>query len=325
MSPLVLALLAAVSIGALAFALVPGLVGDSRAEKRKEALKRDNGDLRQAQANLKQRDTRRRTVQQALKTQNEALEKKRKKAGLQQRIYQAGMKIRARSFVRNAVILGLVICVIAWFIEIPLYFVPVFGLAGGYLGPMWFLKRQTRRYQAQFLDELPTAVETIVRGVKSGLPLNDSIKVVAKETREPVKTEFARILDQQSVGKPMSEAIEILYDRVPLPEVNFFVVVIAVQQQAGGNLSEALSNLANVLRARKKMHAKVKAMSSEAKASAMIIGALPFVVAGLVSLVSPGYMAPLISTTLGYLWLGVAAVMMALGIFVMNRMIQFDV
>src|SRR5690606_21724444 len=121
--------------------------------------------------------------------------------------------------------------------------------------------------------------EAIVRGVKSGLPLNDSMKIVARDVKEPVKTEFARVLDQQSVGKSMTEAIQILLDRVPVPEVNFFVVVITVQQQAGGNLSEALTNLSRVLRNRKKMQAKVKAMSSEAKASAMIIGALPFVVA----------------------------------------------
>ncbi len=122
----------------------------------------------------------------------------------------------------------------------------------------------------------------------------------------------------------MTDAVQVLLDRVPLPEVNFFVVVITVQQQAGGNLSEALGNLARVLRNRKKMKQKVKAMSSEAKASAGIIGSLPFLMAGLVSIVTPSYLLPLVSSPIGYFWLGVATLMMATGIFVMNRMIQFD-
>jgi tight adherence protein B len=111
---------------------------------------------------------------------------------------------------------------------------------------------------------------------------------------------------------------------MPLPEVNFFVVVITVQAQAGGNLSEALGNLSRVLRNRKKMKQKIKAMSSEAKASAGIIGSLPFVVGTLVSLTTPTYMVPMFTTTLGFIWLGIAAVMMSFGVFVMNRMIQFD-
>jgi tight adherence protein B len=118
--------------------------------------------------------------------------------------------------------------------------------------------------------------------------------------------------------------VQILFDRVPLPEVNFFVVVITVQQQAGGNLSEALGNLARVLRNRKKMKQKVKAMSSEAKASAGIVGSLPFFVAALVTMTTPGYLLPLVETPIGMIWLGIAVLLMATGIFIMNRMIQFD-
>jgi tight adherence protein B len=122
----------------------------------------------------------------------------------------------------------------------------------------------------------------------------------------------------------MTEALQVLFDRLPLPEVNFFVVVITVQQQAGGNLSEALGNLARVLRNRKKMKQKVKAMSSEAKASAGIIGSLPFIVAILVTLTTPNYLVPLFTTPIGMIWLGIAAFMLSIGVFVMNRMIQFD-
>ena len=188
-----------------------------------------------------------------------------------------------------------------------------------------YVSHKRKRYQDRYLDELPNAIEAIVRGVKTGLPLNDSMRVVAKDTKEPVKSEFARVLDQQSFGFSMTEAVQVLLERVPLPEVNFFVVVISVQQQAGGNLSEALGNLARVLRNRKKMKAKVKAMSSEAKASAGIIGSLPIVVAVLVSLVSPSYLVPLFATPVGNVCLGVGVVMMAAGVFVMNRMVQFEV
>lgn len=102
------------------------------------------------------------------------------------------------------------------------------------------MSRRRKKHEAAYLDELPNAVEAIVRGVKSGLPLNDSMRLVAKEAKEPIKTEFQRVLDQQTMGKSTTEAVQILFDRMPLAEVNFFVVVITVQQQAGGNLSEAL-------------------------------------------------------------------------------------
>ena len=190
------------------------------------------------------------------------------------------MKISKRNFIRNQIIVGIVI-----FVD----HLPASGaaavrrsssrVAGGYLLPKFWLSRARKKYQHKYLEELPNAVEAIVRGVKSGLPLNDSMRLVAKEAKEPIKSEFQRVIDQQAVGKTMPEAVATLYERMPVPEVNFFIVVITVQQQAGGNLSEALGNLSRVLRNRKKMKQKIKAMSSEAKASAGIIGALPFLVA----------------------------------------------
>ena len=234
------------------------------------------------------------------------------------------MKTKASAWLRNQAIVGAVIALLCFFLQVPLLFCPVFGLAAGYLLPKMYLGHRRKKYQNAYLDELPNAVEAIVRGVKSGLPLNDSMRLVAKEAKEPIKSEFARVIDQQSVGKSTTEAVQMLFERMPLPEVNFFVVVITVQQQAGGNLSEALGNLSRVLRNRKKMKQKIKAMSSEAKASAGIIGSLPFIVAILVTLTTPSYMVPLFSTTIGLIWLGIAAVLMGIGGFMMNRMIQFD-
>lgn len=324
MTPLLYALLAVIAVGAAGFALVPAMLGSNRATKRIKALRGDFQANRHADQSQRVRDDRRKSVQLVLKSQTAALEKRRKRVPLQVKIFQAGMRIRDRDFIRNGVILGVVMTVILFLVGVSPYFAPVFGVASGYLLPKFYLSRRRKRYQAKFLDELPNAVEAIVRGVKSGLPLNDSMRVVAKEVKEPVKSEFQRVLDQQSVGKSMTEAVQILFDRVPLAEVNFFVVVITVQQQAGGNLSEALTNLSRVLRNRKKMKAKVQAMSSEAKASAGIVGSLPFLVGGLVTLTTPNYMGPLFFTPIGNIWLGIAVLLMAMGLFVMNRMIQID-
>ncbi len=323
MSFILLAVLGFVAVAAAGFALMPVFAGSSRADKRIKALQGDIATNRREANAARNRDTRRKEIQQTLKTQTELLEKRRKRVPLQDQIFQAGMKIKREAFVRNQVILGVVVFVLL-FLVTEWYYAAIFAAAAGYLLPKMFLNNRRKGYQSKFLDELPNAVEAIVRGVKSGLPLNDSMRVVAKESKEPVKSEFQRVLDQQSMGKSMTEAVQILFDRVPLPEVNFFVVVITVQQQAGGNLSEALTNLSRVLRNRKKMKAKIKAMSSEAKASAGIIGSLPFIVALLVTLTTPTYLMPLFATQIGNLWLGIAAVLMSIGIFIMKKMVEFD-
>jgi tight adherence protein B len=324
MSVLVYVLLAVVALGAGTLAFVPQLMGSNRAGKRMRALQGDiQANRRNADA-ARTREDRRKQIQQSLKQQTDAIGKARKRASLQDQIYQAGMKIKASGWIRNQVIIGAAAAIGCFFLQVPMLFCPVFGLAVGYLLPKLYLGHRRKRHQNAYLDELPNAVEAIVRGVKSGLPLNDSMRLVAKEAKEPIKSEFQRVLDQQALGKSTTEAIQLLFERMPLPEVNFFVVVISVQQQAGGNLSEALGNLSRVLRNRKKMKQKIKAMSSEAKASAGIIGSLPFIVAILVTLTTPSYMVPMFSTETGLIWLGIAAVLMGLGGFMMNRMIQFD-
>lgn len=324
MSPIILALLAMVAVGAAGLALVPSMMGSGRATKRIKALQGDIQANRREANVTRTRETRRKEIQQSLRQQTALLEKRKKRIPLQDQIFQAGMKTKRFDFVRNQVIVGAVIFVVTFVLQVPLLFALVFGVAGGYLLPKMFLGFRRKRFQNAYLDELPNAVEAIVRGVKAGLPLNDSMRVVAKEVKEPVRSEFQRVLDQQAVGKSMAEAVMVLFDRVPLPEVNFFIVVINVQQQAGGNLSEALTNLSRVLRNRKKMKQKVKAMSSEAKASAAIVGSLPFIVAILVTMTTPNYMLPLIETPIGMIWLGIAVLLMGAGVFIMNRMIQFD-
>ena len=326
MNAIIYALLAVLCVGAAGFALMPSILGGGgRVDKRIKAMQGDIQANRRENSAARTRDTRRKDIQQTLKAQTAALERQNKRIPLQARLYQAGMRIKPFTFIRNSVILGVGIFIVCFVTQVELIYCLVFGLAGGYLLPRMYLGRRRKKYQNQFLDELPNAVEAIVRGVKSGLPLNDSMRLVAKEAKEPIKSDFQKVIDQQSVGKSIQEAVAVLYERVPLPEVNFFVVVITVQGQAGGNLSEALGNLARVLRNRKKMKLKVKAMSSEAKASAGIIGSLPIIVAILVSLTTPTYLLPLVETQVGQICLAVAAVMMFMGGFIMNRMIQFDI
>ncbi|MCF6343373.1 MAG: type II secretion system F family protein [Devosiaceae bacterium] len=323
MSSLILALLAFISVGALGAVFVPSIFGNAkRVDKRINAYTGNMQDKAKNKGLLRTKENRRKAIQSVL--DDHAQKNKKKKLSLKEKIFQSGMSISKAAYIRNAIIANVIFFIVLFLIETPIWFAATMSVAMAYVGAMWFLGFKKKKYQAKYLAELPNAVEAIVRGIKAGMPLNDSIKVVAKDVKEPVRSEFARVVEQQAIGKGMADSILVLYDRVPVSEVNFLVVVIAVQEQAGGNLAEALQNLSRVLRDRKKMKAKVKAMASEAKASAGIIGSLPFIVAILVSIASPGYLTPLFATPMGNVWLGIAAGMLSMGGFIMNKMIQFD-
>ncbi|MEO0883712.1 MAG: type II secretion system F family protein [Pseudomonadota bacterium] len=198
------------------------------------------------------------------------------------------------------------------------------GIAG-FLGlPRFVLgflaSTRAKRMTNQFAD----ALDVIVRGVKSGLPLNECLRIIANESPSPLGPEFEILTDQIAMGTNMDRALQGLYQRVPLPEINFFVIVLSIQSKAGGNLSEALGNLSGVIRARRMMREKVKALSSEAKASAVIIGSLPFAVGVLLHLSSPDYIRGLFTTETGHFLILVGACMMTVGITVMRKMINFD-
>jgi len=203
-------------------------------------------------------------------------------------------------------------------LAMPLAFAAGFGL------PRWILSYLKKRRETRFLDRFPDAIDVIVRGIKSGLPLGDSLRVLAAEAPEPILTEFRHIIETQAVGVPLGDACGKLFERMPLPESNFFAIVIAIQQKSGGNLSEALGNLSKVLRDRKKMKGKIKAMSTEAKASAIIIGSLPIAVMSIVYITSPDYITLLWTERLGQMMLAGSAVWMTIGVLVMKKMINFD-
>ena len=200
----------------------------------------------------------------------------------------------------------------------------IFGIATGPAVLLMFLRfRKARRRKAMEKD-FPAALDIIVRGVKSGLPLSDCLHIVSREVSDPLRSEFARMVQQQSHGLSVSEAVDRLADRVPLIEANFFAIVIGLQTKTGGRLAESLDNLVSVLRARVQLRAKIRSMSSEAKASGGIIAALPLVVSVLVYITSPQYIGLLFSEPIGNVVLVGSACWMLIGVLVMRKMIQFD-
>jgi tight adherence protein B len=200
-----------------------------------------------------------------------------------------------------------------------------FAVSVGLLLPHFYVNLKRRRRFKKFTANLADAVDVIVRGVKVGLPLAECFKIVAREAHSPVKEEFQVIVEDQVVGVPLADATERLPDRVPIPEARFFAIVIAIQSRSGGSLAEALGNLSKVLRDRQQMHGKIKALSSEAKASAGIISALPVVVIAILSVTSPSYIALLFNNHTGHLVLAACAFLMTMGVLVMRKMINFQI
>ena len=324
--------LAACSAGAVAYAfLFNRMETEKNTSKRLETVKRaetDRSAVKASRDRLAEAAKRRKSVQDSLKELEEkqkARDINVKKPPLRIQIRQAGMSVDVQRFYVYSGICGLAMTVVAFFLGAPLLALPGVLLAGGIGLPRWFIWfRRSRRVKA-FLNEFPNALDVIVRAVKSGLPLNDGIRLIANESPEPVRTEFRRIVEAQQVGLSIPEAALRMGETMPCAEASFFGIVIQIQSQAGGNLSEALGNLSRVLRDRKKMKAKVQALSMEAKASAAIIGALPFIVAFLVYLSSPTYIMPLFTTSTGHLIIGCSLFWMSIGIFVMKRMMNFEV
>jgi tight adherence protein B len=329
---LIFIVLAAASAGAIAYAFLFNRIQNERkAERRLETIRKaetDRATVRASRDRLQEAAKRRKSVQDSLKEledKQKARDRNSTKAPLKVQIRQAGMNVTMERFYIYSAICGVVLTILAYIGGVPLYVLPGALLAGALGLPRWFVMfKRTRRVKA-FLEEFPNALDVIVRAVKSGLPLNDGIRLIASESQEPVRTEFRRIVESQQLGLSVPEAAMRMGETMPCPEANFFGIVIQIQSQAGGNLSEALGNLSRVLRERKKMKAKVQALSMEAKASAAIIGALPFIVAFLVYLSSPNYIMPLFVTSTGHMIIGVSGVWMMIGIFVMRRMINFEV
>ena len=278
------------------------------------------------------KDDRRRKLEDQLREMQEAERKRKKKVTMRQRLTQAGLQTTERQFFLYSLSLGLILGLTGLAIgSIFLEFYQAVIVSGGafVLGafgiPLVLLRMMVRRRVERFLQLLPDAVELIVRGLRSGLPVSDALQTIANELPDPLGPEFQEVVDGQRVGIPIDQGFERMYERVPLPEVNFLSIVVSIQRETGGNLSEALENLSNVLRARKTMKLKVRAISQEAKAGAAIIGSLPILMLAFMAVFNPEYMAPLFKTRLGHIMLMGAAIWMTTGILVMRKMINFKV
>jgi len=313
--------LAAAAFGGVVWVfLYPILSGERKAEQRMASVAKADVVSRVSRGPQK---SRREAVEITLKELDER-HKQSKRVPLNVRIARAGLFWSKRQYFLISAGIGVA------FFMIGLVFagglLPAIGMAfaGGFGLPRWMLSFLKKRRESKFLNAFPDAVDIIVRGIKAGLPLLDCMKMITLEAPEPLKSEFRNIVDTQAIGMPLGEAVGKLYENMPLPEANFFGIVISIQQKAGGNLSEALGNLSRVLRDRKKMKGKITAMSQEAKASASIIGALPIAVMTMVYITSPVYISLLFTEPLGNVMLACSAAWMTMGVLVMKKMINFD-
>jgi tight adherence protein B len=323
--------LAAVSAGALAYGFLFSRVQNERqAERRFETVRNaetDRNVVRASRDRMAEATKRRKSVQDTLND----IEEKQKARGqgkhkppLKVQIRQAGLTMSIRKFYVVSAVTGLGLFLLFVILGAPLLLSLGAMIAGGLGLPRWFVTFMRARRVKAFLDEFPNALDVIVRAVKSGLPLNDAVRMIASESPEPVRSEFKRVVEHQQLGLSLPEAVLKMPETMPAAEASFFGIVIQIQSQAGGNLSEAIGNLSKVLRDRKKMKAKIQALSMEAKASAWIIGALPFIVALLVYLSSPGYITPLFTTSTGHLILLISGIWMSMGLLMMRKMMNFD-
>jgi tight adherence protein B len=266
---------------------------------------------------------RRRQVQETLKEIERKQAQENKRPTLASLLQQADWAIEPRKFLIMTAGLGLAMIGLLFIMGYEWYVALGVGFVAGAGLPRWFLGFSIGRRKKAFLKEFANSIDVIVRGVKSGLPLNECLKIIANESSEPVAPEFKNIVEGLKVGVTLEDGLKRMYERMPVAEVNFFQIVLTIQQKTGGNLSEALGNLSGVLRDRKRLQGKIQALSSEAKASAGIIGSLPLIVMTLVYLTTPDYIALLFTERFGNFLLLCCVTWMGVGIFVMKKMINF--
>ena len=329
MSPTVLTLLVAalgfIAVAGVGFVLVGGDSNQTRTLKRAQAVvgRNEAREIKARRGPVNVQEQRRRQILKTLRDE----ERKSKKArfNIAARMQQAGLGDNVRVFwMVSAGVAAAVLLVLLILGQKPLI-AGGLGFAAGLGLPRWIVGFLANRRTKKFSEGFPDALDVITRGIKSGLPVHDSLRVIGQETAEPLAGEFRRLTENIAMGVSIDQALEMMFDRMPTPEVRFFSIVLSIQQKTGGNLAEALANLSAVIRSRKLMREKVKALSGEAVASAFIIGSLPPGVVMLISAVNPGYMMPMFTDPRGKMMLAAGGVMMAFGIFVMRRMINFKI
>jgi len=267
---------------------------------------------------------RRKQIEETLGKIEERQKSKKKKAKtIESRLMQADWSMKPQNFIVGSVVIAIVVGGLAFVLGLPLHFCGALAFVMGFGLPRFILNGAINRRQKKFTAHFADAMDIIVRGVRTGLPLGDCLKIIAHESPDPLGSEFRRVVEGESLGIPIEVCLEQMYERMPISEVNFFATVLNIQKTTGGNLGEALANLSNVLRGRKILREKIKALSAEAKVSAMIIGSLPIIVMILVTIASPDYMNDLYKTPTGQRNMMIGATMMVMGTLMMRKMINF--
>lgn len=321
----------AVAVGGIAIALLFPLIAAGTNEARVKAISESKKSAQPRQSAMSrfvdggQKDNRRKQIQETLKQIEEREKQRKKKLTLRMLIMQSGLDISPNMFWIVSIITGIGFAIPPLVFGIPWYVAVLAGIVGVFGFPRWFLGFLRKRRQNIFLNDFADAIDVMVRGLKAGLPVSDAMKVIAAESGPPVGPEFMEVVEGQRVGITIDQGIERMFERMPLSEVNFLGIVMAIQSKTGGNLSEALNNLSKVLRDRKKMKQKIRAVSQEAKSSAAIIGALPFVIMGALTVLNPEYLNPLFNTSTGNIMLVGCGVWMLTGVLVMRKMINFEI
>ncbi len=316
-------ILFALALGGAAFAFTGG---DEKAQKRVAAVAKPPGSARGRSVLTPAQEgaQKRKNVAAMLKDVEKNRAAKKEKPTMRRRLEQAGFpKTSPRSFWMICGIMAAMAASLAIATHQPPLIIALAVFVVGLGLPRWVLGFLTNRRKKKFTENFAPAIDVIVRSVKSGLPTNEALRIVAREAPNPVGSEFHNLVESTKVGVTMEQALKRMMESMPTPEVGFFAIVMTIQGKSGGNLSEALGNLAFVLRDRKRLQGKIKAMSSEAKASAMIIGSLPPAVMGIVYVTTPAYISRLFTEKLGNLMLAACLIWMATGITVMRTMINF--
>lgn len=245
---------------------------------------------------------------------------------LRQRLTRSGLSTSIGQYVGACIVVGIVAGLIALFLlhrTLPLAI--LIGIGIGFLLPHLFIGMLTSRRQKVFTDQFPEAIDLIVRGLRSGLPVIESINVVGREMDKPIGVEFTTVADAVKFGMTLEDALADAVPRIDTTEFKFFVVALAVQRETGGNLAETLENLSDVLRKRRQMKKRIKAMASEPKASAWILGCLPFIMFLIIFFVNTSYVMQLFSDPRGHMLIGAGLISQSIGTLIMIKMVRFEI
>lgn len=268
---------------------------------------------------------RQKRIQEKLKQLEEKGGKKGFVDGVRVSLLQAGIDAPVSSYFIASGIGAVFLPLFCFLAGFPLEGAALAAIIGGFGLPRWIIGFLAARRQKRFTQQFADAIDVVVRGIRTGLPVGECFNVIAREFQDPVSTEFRLILEGQKLGLTLEDLMRRGLERIPTTEYKFFAIVLQIQKQTGGNLADTLSNLSSVIRERKKLKDKVQALSSEAKSSAMIIGSLPFLVGSILALTNWAYLSILFTNEIGHVLIGAGLAWMTIGVLVMTKMINFEV